>query len=189
MARIVRSIGFAAAVALAAMLALVQVVGAQATDAIDASDQPIVGGEITVAKVTAAQDGWIVAHLDEGGAAGKVLGQTAVKKGDNANVKIKLSQDVPVGGKLWPMLHIDAGKIGTYEFPGPDAPVKDAAGNIVMMQIAVTAAATTAGPATLPKTGGADGPLGLALAALALLGAGALTLRMRRASYSGERDG
>ena len=189
MARIVRSIGFAAAVALAAMLALVQVVGAQATDAVDASDQPIVGGEITVAKVTAAQDGWIVAHLDEGGAAGKVLGQTAVKKGDNANVKIKLSQDVPVGGKVWPMLHIDAGTIGTYEFPGPDAPVI-VSGDIVMKQIAITAAkpAGAQAPAGLPRTGGADGPLGLALAALALLGAGALTLRTRRASYNGERD-
>src|SRR5581483_9079503 len=104
---------------------------AQPTGSVTASDQPVVDGAITVANVTAGQDGWIVAHLDENGAPGKVLGYTAVKAGDNANVKIKLSEDVPVGGKLWPMLHIDAGTIGTYEFPGPDGPVKDAAGNIV----------------------------------------------------------
>jgi hypothetical protein len=29
------------------------------------------------------------------------------------------------------MLHVDAGKIGTYEFPGPDAPVLDSAGNAI----------------------------------------------------------
>src|SRR6266545_6102832 len=122
---------------------------AQPTVAVDAGDQPVVDGAITVASVTAGQDGWIVAHLDENGAPGKVLGQTAVKTGDNKDVKIKLSEDVPAGGKLWPMLHIDAGTIGTYEFPGPDAPVI-VDGNIVMKQIAVTAPAAAA-PAAAEK--------------------------------------
>jgi LPXTG-motif cell wall-anchored protein len=146
---------------------------------VEASDQPIVDGNITVAKVTAGQDGWIVAHLDEGGKPGKVIGNTAVKTGDNANVKIKLSESVPVGGKLWPMLHIDAGAIGTYEFPGPDAPVI-VGGNIIMKQISVTAA-SAAPPTGLPNTGGTDQPLGLLLGALALLLGGALlSMRMRR---------
>jgi LPXTG-motif cell wall-anchored protein len=145
--------------------------------AVDAADQAIVDSSITVANVTAGQDGWIVAHLDEGGKAGKVIGNTAVKKGENKDVKIKLSEDVPVGGKLWPMLHIDAGTIGAYEFPGPDAPVV-VDGDIVMKQITVTAAA--AAPAKLPTTGGEDAPLGLLLAAFGLLLAGALvTLRKR----------
>src|SRR4029079_1560712 len=104
---------------------------------------------VSVANGTAGQDGWIVAHLDEGGKPGKVIGNTAVKKGENKDVKIKLSEDVPAGGKLWPMLHIDAGAIGTYEFPGPDAPVI-VGGNIIMKQIAVTAAAAAA-PAAAEK--------------------------------------
>ena len=153
---------------------------AQPTGTVSASDQPVVDGSITVASITAGQDGWIVAHLDENGAPGKVLGNTAVKKGESKDVKIKLSQDVPAGGKLWPMLHIDAGAIGTYEFPGADAPVKDAAGNVVMKQITVTAAGGA--PATLPRTGGEDNSLGLLFGAMALLLAGALlTARMRRA--------
>jgi len=156
---------------------------------VDAADQAIVDSSITVANVTAGQDGWIVAHLDEAGKPGKVLGNTAVKKGENKDVKIKLSEDVPVGGKLWPMLHIDAGAIGTYEFPGPDAPVI-VDGNIIMKQIAVTAAPAAAPPAAappaappkLPTTGGEDAPIGLLLAALGLLLAGALlTRRPRRA--------
>src|SRR5215212_5230559 len=116
---------------------------AEPSGSVDAADQAIVNGSITVANVTAGQDGWIVAHLDEGGKPGKVIGNTAVKKGDNPNVAIKLSEDVPAGGKLWPMLHIDAGVIGTYEFPGADSPVI-VGGNIVMKQITVTAAAAAA---------------------------------------------
>jgi plastocyanin len=150
-----------------------------AADAVAASDQAITNGNITVASVTAGQDGWIVAHLDEGGKPGKVIGNTAVKKGDNKNVAIKLSEAVAVGGKLWPMLHIDAGVIGTYEFPGPDAPVI-VDGNIIMKQIAVTAASAV--PAQLPTTSGDDAPVGLLLAAFGLLLVGVLlTLRPRRA--------
>ena len=148
---------------------------AQAKDAVDVSDQALKNGSITVANVTATVDGWIVAHVDENGAPGKVIGQTAVKAGENKNVVIKLSENVAAGSKLWPMLHIDAGTKGTYEFPGPDAPVS-VNGNIVMKQITVTAA-----PTGLPRTGGEDGPTGLLLGALALLLGGALlTLRMRR---------
>ncbi|MBK9945298.1 MAG: LPXTG cell wall anchor domain-containing protein [Kouleothrix sp.] len=185
MSRQLRSIGILAVIMVIMIFALVPVAGAaparQATDKVVASDQPVVGGAITVANVTAAADGWIVAHLDEGGKPGKVLGQTLVKAGTNANVQIKLSQAVDVGAKLWPMLHLDAGTAGTYEFPGPDVPIKDAAGNIVMVQISVTAAPTApAAPTNLPKTGGADAPLGLLLAGLVLLGAGTLLARRTR---------
>jgi hypothetical protein len=178
--------------ALFALLVMVPVVGAaparQATGKVTASDQPVVNKTITVANVTAGQDGWIVAHLDEGGGAGKVLGQTAVKKGENANVKIALSEDVPVGGKLWPMLHIDAGTIGTYEFPGADSPVIAANGKPEMVQIAVTAATaqapatTTKPPANLPIGGGDEGGMGLLIGALLLVLAGMLLVgRTRRA--------
>jgi len=146
-------------------------------DAVEAENQPIKNSSITVEEIYASQDGWIVAHLDEGGKPGKVIGNTAVKKGESNNVVIKLSENVPAGGKLWPMLHIDAGTIGTYEFPGADAPVI-VDGNIIMKQISVTAAGTT--PAALPTTGGEGAPIGLLLAAFGLLLAGALlTLRRR----------
>jgi LPXTG-motif cell wall-anchored protein len=151
---------------------------AAAKDAVDAADQPLKSGSITVKEIYATVDGWIVAHLDEGGKPGKVIGETAVKAGEVNNVVIKLSEDVPAGGKLWPMLHIDAGAIGTYEFPGADVPVV-VGGNVVMKQITVTAAASA--PAGLPRTGGTDGPTTLLLSALVLLLGGALLrMRMRR---------
>jgi len=138
MLRRLRSVGTMTAMALVALFALVPIAGAapaaqDATGSVDAADQAVVDGSITVANVTAGQDGWIVAHLDEGGKPGKVIGHTAVPKGENKDVKIKLEEDVPAGGKLWPMLHIDAGVIGTYEFPGADAPVV-VGGNVVMKQ-------------------------------------------------------
>jgi LPXTG-motif cell wall-anchored protein len=171
--------GMAGTITVAAAAAAPAPAAAAPSGSVEANDQPLVDSGITVAKVTAGQDGWIVAHLDEGGRPGKVIGQTAVKTGDNANVVIKLSESVAAGGKLWPMLHIDAGAIGTYEFPGPDAPVI-VGGDIIMKQISVTAAAA-APPAGLPNTAGTDEPLGLILGALALLLGGALlTLRMRR---------
>ncbi len=128
--------GMAASIVVAAAAAAPAAPAAAAapSGSVDAADQAIVDSSITVENVTAGQDGWIVAHLDEGGKPGKVIGHTAVKTGENKDVKIKLSEDVPAGGKLWPMLHIDAGAIGTYEFPGPDAPVI-VDGNIVMKQL------------------------------------------------------
>jgi plastocyanin len=150
--------GMAGTITVAAAAAAPAPAAAAPSGSVEASDQPLVDGGITVAKVTAGQDGWIVAHLDEGGKPGKVIGNTAVKTGDNANVKIKLSENVAAGGKLWPMLHIDAGAIGTYEFPGPDAPVI-VGGNIIMKQISVTEAAASGGQAATDAVEADDQPI------------------------------
>jgi hypothetical protein len=164
---------------LGALFALAPAVGAaprsQAADSLDASDQPLVDQSITVATVNASVDGWVTVHLDEGGRPGRVLGHSAIKQGANSNVVVKLEEAVSAGTKVWPMLHIDAGAIGTYEFPGVDAPVI-VGGNIVMKQITVTAA-TAAGPAALPPTGGADTATALLVWALALLAGGMLLRR------------
>ncbi|HEU5088516.1 MAG TPA: cupredoxin family copper-binding protein [Roseiflexaceae bacterium] len=156
-----------------------------ATGSLEASDQPLANQSVTVAKVTSSGPGWMVIHLDDNGNPGKVLGQTAVPAGDSSNVVVKLSENVPVGGKVWPMLHVDAGAVGTYEFPGADVPVKNG-NDVVMKQITITAgtsAAPAGQPTQLPNTGGSDDVAGMMiLAALALvLAGGALALRSRRA--------
>jgi LPXTG-motif cell wall-anchored protein len=182
----VRGKWFAAVVAVVALMALVSTAGAaplgQASDSVTVADQPIVGGSITLQEVKASKAGWIAVHLDEGGSAGRVIGHGAVKQGTNANLKVTLDETVPVGGKVWPMLHVDAGAIGTYEFPGPDAPVV-VDGNVVMKQITITEAPASATPAatptTMPPTGGSDVPLALWIGALALVALGAL-VRFRR---------
>lgn len=158
---------------------------AAATGTISVVDQPVKDGAITVAKASISQDGWIVIH--KAGPDGKllltpVIGQVQIKAGDSTNVVIKLTESVADGAPLWPMLHIDEGQKGVYEFPGgPDTPVL-ANGGPVMMEIKVSPAAAGGAPAQLPRTGGDDAPVGALLAALALLVAGAmLMMRMRRA--------
>lgn len=151
------------------------------TPSIQANDQPLENNTITVERVVAAQDGWIVVHLDENGRPGPVIGHTAVSAGESANVQVPLDQPPSPGTMIWPMLHIDAGSIGVYEFPGPDSPVT-VDGQIVMVQITVTAAGEAA-PGQLPRTGSGDMTSLWLLGglALALLAAGAFIRRRRTA--------
>ena len=66
--------------------------------------------------------GWIVIHKEEGGGPGGVVGYAAVKDGENKDVIVKIDSYTATP-KLFAMLHTGAGKVGTYEFPGPDLPV------------------------------------------------------------------
>jgi hypothetical protein len=75
------------------------------------------GNKLMVAWVAVPQDSWVVVHKDNEGAPGGVLGQTLVKAGHTSNVEIVLDQDTPTE-VVWPMLHIDDGAMGTYEFDG-----------------------------------------------------------------------
>ncbi len=69
--------------------------------------------------------GWLVIHADNDGAPGPVLGQALVEDGYNERVNVPLDGDItPV---LWPMLHVDTGEAGVYEFgtvDGADGPVR-----------------------------------------------------------------
>lgn len=107
------------------------------TGSLAAVDQTSDGKTITVKAVNIkGAKGFIAVHADVSGAPGPVVGHVAIPEGDSSNVVVKLDSTV-AAGSYWPMLHLDAGTIGTYEFPGPDGPVKDSAG-IVMKQIKVT---------------------------------------------------
>ena len=140
------------------------------TPSLTVHDQPIVNGTITVDKVVAAQSGWVAVHMF--GPDGKLqltplAGLTQIKAGTHTNVRVKLDRSFKAGDKLMPMLHVDMGVKGKYEFPGgPDVPVQ-VNGQIVMMELTVQANT----PMTMPATGAADEP-GVGL----LVGAGLLAL-------------
>lgn len=103
------------------------------------SDQPIKDGAVIIAKVSSSGPGWIVIHADKDDGPGPSIGQTAVKDGDNTNVVVKID-----GSKatttLYAMLHKDVGKVGVFEFPGPDVPVTvgDVVGEVVAPAFKVT---------------------------------------------------
>ena len=93
-------------------------------DLIAAADQALDGSSVSVGTVIAQADGWLVIHAGDAESFGAVLGQTQVSAGVNTNVVVELSGDItPV---LWPMLHVDTGETGVYEFgtvEGADGPV------------------------------------------------------------------
>lgn len=91
--------------------------------AINVANQPVVNNTITIPSVNAAADGWLVVHNDDG--TGNIvlpgiIGKTLVSKGMNTNVVVELDPNntYTAGQKLFPMLHLDNGIIGQYEFDG-----------------------------------------------------------------------
>ena len=94
-------------------------------DLISASDQVLEGSTVTIDTVIAQADGWLVIHSDNGGSPGPVLGQSQVSAGVNQGVTVELSGEPTQ--VLWPMLHVDTGAVGEYEFDtveGADGPVR-----------------------------------------------------------------
>jgi len=111
--------------------------GAAVTGSLDAADQTSDGTQLKVSDVTInGAAGFIAIHQDADGAPGPVVGHVAIPEGDSSNVVVKLDSKVATGA-FWPMLHLDAGTKGTYEFPGPDGPVKSGS-DIVMKKITLT---------------------------------------------------
>ncbi|MBC8075778.1 MAG: hypothetical protein H7Y32_06855, partial [Chloroflexales bacterium] len=145
MSLLLRTLGWAGFVALCLALAPhAQAVPLAQAAALDIGNQPVAAGAITVASVTATQDGFVAAFRDTAGSPGDLLGATPVKKGTNAGVKIAIKGDVPNGTKVWVRLHIDAGTLGTLEFPGADVPARGADGNAVQKQLVIQPAAAPA---------------------------------------------
>jgi hypothetical protein len=91
---------------------------------LNAQDQFAPNNTITIASVTAPQASWVVVHSEADGAPGPVLGQTLVQPGTTADVVVNLSGAAT--GTVFPMLHVDDGVVGEYEFgavEGVDSPI------------------------------------------------------------------
>lgn len=108
------------------------------TGSLSAADQSGDGKSLTVQSVTIdGAPGFVAVHKDSNGEPGPVVGNAKIAEGTSTNVLVTFDQAQSTG-KLWPMLHVDAGQIGTYEFPGPDTPVLGADQKPVMKQITLT---------------------------------------------------
>ena len=86
------------------------------------NDQETDGTSVIVAEAFSQGPGWMVIHSQVNGTVGPAIGETHLNPGDYKNIVVKIdpAQATPV---MYAMLHIDAGTLGTYEFPGPDVPV------------------------------------------------------------------
>jgi hypothetical protein len=93
-------------------------------------------GSVTVAQVASDGPGWIVIQADRNGAPGPALGYTAVSGGENGDVVVDI-ETTQATSTLYAVLHRDAGRVGAYEFPGPDVPVS-VIGQVVTQPFTVT---------------------------------------------------
>lgn len=88
-------------------------------------DQSVTSGTVLISMVDALKPGWVAIFTDDNGQPGKLLGYVAVPSGTSEDIKVTVDpKSVPP--KMIAMLLVDAGKIGTFEYPGPDEPVKNA---------------------------------------------------------------
>ena len=107
-----------------------------ATDAISAKDQKLTNKSVTAASVAASKAGYLVVHEADatGTKAGKILGSTSVKAGENKDVTVNLTSDSKAGSKLILMLHEESD--GDTKFDDKDKPVMTD-GKVVMQAITV----------------------------------------------------
>jgi hypothetical protein len=111
-------------------------------------DQSLVNNGV-VAHAISDVGGWLVVHADNEGQPGQVLGQSLLIPGTNPNVVIPLAAEgvTPV---VWPMLHVDDGTVGAYEFDGEsglDNPI------VVNEQMATAPANLTDAPTVVDEAG------------------------------------
>ncbi len=106
------------------------------TDAVSAKDQKVTNKSVTAAAVAASKAGYLVVHEADatGTKAGKILGNTAVKAGENKDVTVPLASEVKAGSKLILMLHEESD--GDTKFDDKDKPVTTD-GKVVMQAITV----------------------------------------------------
>lgn len=107
-----------------------------ATDAISAKDQKIANKSVIAASVSASKAGYLVVHEADttGTKPGKIVGNAAVKAGENKDVAVELTSDVNAGSKLILMLHEESDT--DAKFDDKDKPVMTD-GKMVMQAITI----------------------------------------------------
>ena len=92
-----------------------------ASSPVTVKDQVFDGTTVVIAKVNSQGPGWMTIHAQDKDMIGPVIGYEHVNRGENDNVAVKIDSQkaTPV---LYAMLHIDAGEVDVYEFPGADVP-------------------------------------------------------------------
>ncbi len=89
---------------------------------VQVSDQPIQGGQVTIALADAVAPSWLVVQTETNGTPGPVIGYTKIDKGTNKNIIVQVDVQ-KVTPKLFAMIHEDNGEIGIFDFPNNDMPL------------------------------------------------------------------
>jgi predicted lipoprotein with Yx(FWY)xxD motif len=115
------------------------------TNAVTVADQMLgTGNSVTIASVTSDTAGWLVIHADADGNPGPIVGYSPVRAGENSDISVEIDPAAATA-TLYAMLHVDAGTVGEYEFPGADVPATGADGNVVTPAFGLTKPITMLG--------------------------------------------
>jgi hypothetical protein len=107
-------------------------------------------GAVTVTGMTVPEGGGFLAvHADADGAPGRRIGESTFLESGRVQ-RLKIS--TPGAGSVWVILHSDADRNRIFEYPGPDAPVKDENGSLVSQYLVVdSATSASAGQRAQPS--------------------------------------
>jgi hypothetical protein len=89
-------------------------VAAAANAKLEVSDKQLGTDTLTVGRVLAPEDAWIVVHLDDNGKPGARVGLQHVSRGESTNVKVKLKGVTT--SKVIVALHADRATNGKFDF-------------------------------------------------------------------------
>ena len=118
----------------AAAVATTQTPGPALINDISVDNQAVKSGAILVNMVDAMKPGWVAIFTDKNNQPDVLLGYTAVPAGSSADIKVTIDS-AKATDKMIAMLLLDAGKIGTFEYPGADEPVKNTGINNNVMAV------------------------------------------------------
>jgi predicted lipoprotein with Yx(FWY)xxD motif len=105
------------------MSGMTEAPSANGSPMIKVSDQAVNMGLITIDEVVSEGSGWVVIYTTKSnGQPDKIIGHSPVKDGGNDKVTVQVDTNL-AKGTLYAQLQADRGKVGTFEFPGPDEPV------------------------------------------------------------------
>lgn len=93
-------------------------------------------GDVVVVDEVNIPGGYVVVHKDDGGKPGAVIGRSGLIEDSQKMLEISLDVDLMKGDVVYVMLHKDDGD-GEYEFPGDDAPARDANGDVVVKKVMI----------------------------------------------------
>jgi len=92
---------------------------------ISVDNQSVASGSVLVNMVDSLQPGWVAIFTDNNGQPVNLLGYVALPAGTSSDVKVTINSGAATD-KMIAMLLLDGGKIGMFEYPGADTPVKNA---------------------------------------------------------------
>ena len=128
-----RSLSYAACLSFAVLSTFAA--SAQAAQSLKAENASVQDKFIVVKSVDAPSEGWLVAHKDESGKPGEIVGFMMIKAGNNSAVQIPLAGELDPGASIVLMMHKDGGTKGSFD-PKEDKPTMEG-GKPVMAEVKI----------------------------------------------------